>query len=111
MRKSKNSGKNCLDDLTMIPSSGNVFVDLGFRREEAENLLARTRLMVAIKQIIKENSWTQTEAAQFLGVNQSRISDLANGKIEKFSIDMLMKWLDRLGRRVILTVEQKTEVA
>lgn len=33
-------------------SSGNVFADLGFDQAEAENLLVRSELMVAIKYIL-----------------------------------------------------------
>lgn len=111
MRKSSGSAKKQISDSGFITSSGNVFVDLGFAGEQAENLLARTKLMVAVKEIIRESNWTQSDAAQMLRVNQSRISDLMTGKIEKFSVDMLMKWLDRLGRRVNVTVERKNDVA
>ncbi len=44
----------------------------------------------------------QTEAAQRLGVGQSRVSDLMRGKWEKFSLEMLITLEARLGRQVIL---------
>ncbi len=91
MRNSRDSGKRANRDFEIIDSSGNVFADLGFPAEEAENFLARTIFMVEIKKVIRENGWTQAEAAEHLDVSQPRISDLMHGRIEKFSVDMLMK--------------------
>jgi len=78
-------------------SSGNVFSDLGFEKEEAEHLQIRSTLMIAIQRIIDERQLTQAEAAGVFGVTQPRISDLVRGKIELFSIDMLVTMLARAG--------------
>jgi len=91
-------------------SSGNVFLDIGFSEAEAVNLLARSELTYQLQQIIKARGWTQEEAAKFLGVKQPRISDLINRRIEKFTIDMLMTWLCKLGKDVSVLVKDK-EVA
>ena len=40
---------------------------------------------------------TQEEAADLFGVTQPRISDLKNRKVEKFSLDFLVKMMDRAG--------------
>ena len=96
--------------MTFLEGSDNVFRDLGFPEAEAVNLLARSKLMMAIEQAIKERGLTQTEAAKFLGVGQPRLSDLYNGKIERFTVDMLMKWLAKLGKHVSIKVEDQ-EVA
>ena len=69
-------------------SSGNVFIDLGFSREEAEVLAMRAELMARLRTLISERGWTQQEAAKRLGISQSRVSDLVRGKWEKFSLDM-----------------------
>jgi predicted XRE-type DNA-binding protein len=47
---------------------------------------------------------TQREAAEKLGIAQSRVSDLARGKWEKFSLEMLISLEARAGRRVALEV-------
>src|SRR5689334_9294957 len=78
-------------------SSGNVFSDLGFRKAEAEHLQIRSTLMIAIQRIIDERQLTQAEAAGVFGVSQPRISDLVRGKIDLFSIDMLVTMLARAG--------------
>jgi predicted XRE-type DNA-binding protein len=78
-------------------SSGNVFSDLGFGKEEAQHLQIRSTLMIAIQKIIDERQLTQAQAADVFGVTQPRISDLVRGKIELFSIDMLVTMLARTG--------------
>jgi predicted XRE-type DNA-binding protein len=78
-------------------SSGNVFSDLGFGKEEAQHLQIRSTLMIAIQKIIDERQLTQAQAADVFGVTQPRISDLVRGKIELFSIDMLVTMLARAG--------------
>lgn len=86
-------------------SSGNVFVDLGFSREEAEVLAMRAELMARLRTLISERGWTQQEAAKRLGVSQSRISDLVRGKWEKFSLDMLITLAARAGQRPSLVMQ------
>lgn len=46
----------------------------------------------------------QHEAAARLNVTQSRVSELANGKIEKFTLDAMMDMLDKLGFRTSLNL-------
>ena len=91
--------------------SGNVFIDLGFPEHEATNIVARLKLMMQIESIIKEQNWTEPEAATILGISQSRVSELLTSRSEKFTVDLLMKLLDRLGRRVEFTVKAKSKVA
>jgi predicted XRE-type DNA-binding protein len=76
-------------------SSGNLFADLGFPPEEALILQMRSRLMNHLEKRIAAQGWTQVEAAQRLGIGQSRVSDLTRGKWDKFSLDMLVKLVAR----------------
>lgn len=85
-------------------STGNVFEDLGFPKEEAENLRVRSALMATIRAIIEEEGLTQARAAKLFGVTQPRISDLVRGKIELFSIDALVNMLAASGRRVDISI-------
>lgn len=78
-------------------SSGNVFADLGFPPEEATVLAMRADLMVRLRLLFNQKGWTQEKAAKELGVTQSRISDLACGKWDKFSLDMLLMLASRAG--------------
>lgn len=85
-----------------IESCGNVFADLGFSPEEATLLAMRAELMARVREAIAAQGWTQVEAAQHLGIGQSRVSDLARSKRDKFSLDMLVTLATRAGRRVEL---------
>jgi predicted XRE-type DNA-binding protein len=80
--------------------SANVFSDLGFSPQEAEHLRVRADLMIALSRVIEGRGLTQVAAAELLGVSQPRVSDLVRGKIERFSIDMLVKMLGHAGVRV-----------
>jgi predicted XRE-type DNA-binding protein len=57
-------------------SSGNVFSDLGFGEDEAENLKIRADLMIELTKLIEAQKLTQAAAAKLLGVTQPRVSDL-----------------------------------
>jgi predicted XRE-type DNA-binding protein len=83
-------------------SSGNVFVDLGFEPAEAAILQMRAELMTDLREFIRSSGMTQMEAAQRLGVGQSRVSDLMRGKWDKFSLEMLITLEARAGRKVRL---------
>lgn len=74
-----------------------VFYDIADTPEEAANLTARSLLMIALEERIKEMGWTQTEAAEILHINQPRVSDLVNGKLHKFSLDALVNMLPAVG--------------
>ena len=97
--------------LKMEKSSGNVFLDLGFSKEEAANLLVRSRLMVEVKCHIEREKLTQAKAAKLFGVTQPRISDLVRGKIDRFSIDTLIAMLGHAGVRVQIVLGRSSKVA
>lgn len=88
----------------IIESSGNVFADIGFSPEEATIMAMRAELMARIRETIDAEGWTQAEAAEHLGIGQSRVSDLVRGKYEKFSLDMLVTLATRAGRHVELAL-------
>ncbi len=93
------------------PSSGNVFRDLTFGPEEAENLRLRADLMIQLTKLLQKRALTQAQAARLLGVTQPRISDLTRGKIDRFSIDSLVEMVGHAGARVSLVVKPRRRVA
>lgn len=99
------------DKPVMEKSSGNIFVDLGFPEEQAVNMLARAELMGIIRQIIRDNSWTQAEAAVLLKVQQPRIAEIMAMKTQHYSVDLLMKFLNRLGKRISFSIEDDSSAA
>ena len=86
-------------------SSGNVFIDLGFPKEEATVLAMRAELMARLRSVITDRGWTQQVAAKRLGIGQSRVSDLVRGKWDKFSLDMLVTLAARVGQKPSLLLK------
>jgi predicted XRE-type DNA-binding protein len=83
----------------------NVWDAIADTPEEAANLGLRSELMDEIEAIIKQNGWTQKEAAKRCGVTQPRINDLLRGRISRFSIDALVNIAAALGRKVRVSLE------
>ena len=82
----------------------NVFTDLGFDPDEADNLLLRAKLMSHIRGAARD--MTQQDAAALFGVSQPRLNDVLRGKIEKVSLDALVKMLGNAGMRVEIRVRK-----
>ena len=73
--------------------------------EQAANLRARTDLMQKIAAIVKEQGWTQVEAARRCGVTQPRMNDLLRGRVSRFSLDALVNIATAIGRKVHFELE------
>ncbi|MEJ1390450.1 MAG: helix-turn-helix transcriptional regulator [Candidatus Sedimenticola sp. (ex Thyasira tokunagai)] len=67
--------------------------------EVASKMAMKMDLSIMLTNLIKSKGWTQSEAAARLGVQQSRVSDLANAKIERFTLDAMFDLLDTLDFR------------
>jgi predicted XRE-type DNA-binding protein len=87
---------------TVVHSSGNIFIDLGYSADKAAILQMRADLMADLRNFIKDKRLTQAKAAGILGISQSRVSDLIRGKWERFSLEMLITLATRAGMRVTL---------
>ena len=73
--------------------------------EEAANLRLRSELMDKITALIRDNGWTQLEAAKRCSVTQPRINELFRGRISRFSLDALVNIASALGQRVHVELE------
>lgn len=85
------------DDVRVVDSTGNVFVDLGFDPAEAHVMALRVELMIKLRERLQVEGLTQSEAARRLGVSQPRISSLLKGAWREFSMDMLLTLATRAG--------------
>jgi len=72
--------------------------------EQAANLKIRSELMQAIEARIREEGWSQQQAAERFRVTQPRVSDLMRGKIEKFTIDTLVNMIVAAGLNIQVRV-------
>jgi predicted XRE-type DNA-binding protein len=86
-----------MSENTIIQAADNIFLDLGFSAEEADNLLIRSQLMLALIHQIKERGWTLDQTAQHLQQSNDRIKALTQGKIGQFSVDSLIAMLNKVG--------------
>jgi predicted XRE-type DNA-binding protein len=96
------NGKN---NDAVIPSSGNVFADLGLR--DAEEKQTRVRLAFAVNRIIAAQRLSQNEAARLLEINQPKVSALANYRLNGFSVERLMHFLNALDRDIEIVIRKK----
>ena len=85
------------EPVKLTPSSGNVFLDLGFPPHEAIVLSMRSDLMCKLAIWIRDSGLTQQEIAEQLETTQARVSDLVRGKYNKFRLDMLISMAVRVG--------------
>jgi predicted XRE-type DNA-binding protein len=93
---------NTEDEISSTPSSGNVFADLGL--PDADDLMAKANLALHIRQAIKARHLTQVEAARLLGIDQPKVSSIINGRLDGFSTERLMRFLNDLGCDVRISV-------
>jgi predicted XRE-type DNA-binding protein len=77
---------------------GNIFAALGFESEEALDLKLRSDLLMIIHRIILKYDARQLQ--QILGEHQPRISELMNGKLDKLSLNRLVRYAAKLGQSV-----------
>jgi predicted XRE-type DNA-binding protein len=84
------------DQIRVLPSSGNVFADLG--PPDAAELQTKTRLGVAICRIVEQKRLTQAEIAAMLEISQPKVSALLRYKLEGYSVERLMRFLVALGQ-------------
>lgn len=90
-------------------ASGNIFKDIGVRHPK--RVLARAQVMYRISEIIDERGLTQKETGKLLGIPQSKVSHLMNGKLSSFSLDHLFEMLNALDRDVEIIIKPKPSQA
>lgn len=94
------------ENLIIEQGSGNVFADLGFPPEEAQNLMLRAELINQIEDYVVSSGMTQQQSAKKLGVTQPRLNLLLKGKINEFSIDALVNMAAKAGMQVEMKVKR-----
>jgi predicted XRE-type DNA-binding protein len=82
--------------------SGNVFADLGL--PESDELLAKAALAHQIASIVSHRHLTQVETARVLGTGQPKVSELLAGKLDGFSMERLIRYVNALDRDVQIVV-------
>ncbi len=92
-------------EIKVTPSSGNVFADLGLPNPEEH--LVKATIALSIGELIEKRGLTQEEAGTILGLSQSSVSNLVRGKLDKFTIDRLMRYMRKLDYDVTISFKPK----
>lgn|SRR6185295_7747388 len=91
--------------IRMTRGTGNVFADLGLPRPEER--LAKASLALEIERAIQKRGLSQAAAAQALGIDQPKVSALRNGRLNGFSVERLIRFLNALDRDVEIVIKAK----
>jgi predicted XRE-type DNA-binding protein len=80
----------------VTPAGRSVFYDL-FPADEAAEMEMRSQLLLSLMRWLKKSRRARVAAAEVLGVSQSCVSDLERGKINRFSMSVLVRLAARAG--------------
>src|SRR5258706_260448 len=81
----------------------NIFAELGFENEVATPEAWRNDLARVIRDYFQRSRTSQTAFAKVLGVKQSVVSRIINGRVRGLSVEFLLRLCVRLGTRGIAT--------
>lgn len=93
------------EEIECYEGSGNVFADIGLK--DADELFARAQIGVEVLKILKDRKLKQREIGALLGIKQTEVSHLVNGRFSRFSEGKLLGFLKKLDRKVMLVINQE----
>jgi predicted XRE-type DNA-binding protein len=85
--------------------SGNVFDDLGL--EDAQEMSLKAALAIQLSSTIQYSHLTQSDAGEALGIPQSHVSKIMNGKLEGITADRILRMLVKLGCDIDILIKAK----
>ena len=94
---------NTTDDISH--GTTNVFADLGY--QDAAERQIKTRLALAVNDLLKARKLKQREIADLLGVPQPKVSALKNYRLDQFSVERLMEFLTALNQDVEIMIRPR----
>ena len=83
----------------------NVFADLGY--PDAAERQTKTRLALAVNNLLKARKLKQREAAELLHIPQPKVSALKNYRLDQFSVERLMEFLTALNQDVEIMIRPR----
>ena len=96
------------EEIKITESSGNVFLDIGFSKEEAEREQLRVDLVVKVYRLLEELKLTPAKAEARFGLNPSDVSRIQKGDLD-FTVDELFTILNQLNRNIEIRITPSDE--
>ena len=91
---------------TITHGTANVFADLGFT--DAGERQIKTRLALAVNELLKARRLKQREIAPLLGIPQPKVSALKHYRLEQFSVEKLLAFLTALDQDVEIMIRPRS---
>ena len=93
------------DNDTITHGTTNVFADLGL--VDAAERQTKTRLALAVNELLKVRKLKQLEAAALLHITQPKVSALKHYRLDQFSVEKLMEFLTVLDQDVEIMIRPR----
>ena len=90
---------------TITRGTTNVFADLGY--SDAGERQTKTRLALAVNELLKARKLKQREIATLLSIPQPKVSALKNYRLDQFSVERLMEFLTALNQDVEIMIRPR----
>ena len=94
-------------DTTVRSGSHNVYADLGY--PDAQSMKVKAALVSRLARILKARRYSQTRAAEIIGLPQPKLSAVLRGRFRGVSEEKLMRCLIALGQdvKIVITPSRK----
>lgn len=97
-----------MSEIKIEESSGNVFLDIGFSKEEAEREQLRVDLVIKVYRLLEELKLTPAKAEARFGLNPSDVSRIQKGDFD-FNVDELFTILNQLNCNIEIRITPSDE--
>lgn len=95
--------------MSVSKSSGNVFTDVGFDEDDAEELAVKSDLAMLVGRAIRQRRLSQREAAAICGTEQGTLSKVLSGRMRSVTIDRLARWLTALNWNITVSARPQPD--
>jgi predicted XRE-type DNA-binding protein len=85
-----------IEAIPVTRGSRNVFADLGLPNPDER--LAKAQLASRIDDVVRARRIRQQQAARLMGIDQPKVSHLLQGRLDGFSTQRLIDFLNALGQ-------------
>ena len=92
-------------DISVTHGTTNVFDDLGYA--DAGERQTKTRLALAVNNLLKGRKLKQSEIAELLHITQPKVSALKNYRLDQFSVERLLAFLTALDQDVEIMIRPR----